>query len=226
VTGWFLLDLSPSMDFGTVQTYKRQMLVDFFIVLARLLTRHGNKIGSIFYSGAGDRIIPPLNGKAQVLRMIGDLQNQPHLDRVPQTNLSVLLDKALRMITRRSLIFILSDFISLPGWEKPLSVLAQRHEVLAVRLFDPREMELPDIGHLVFEDSEIGEQLFVDTHDKKFRQRFKEAAKKREYEINATFKRLGVDVLSLSTDDDLVRQIVRFATIRKQRRLNPAAFSK
>jgi uncharacterized protein (DUF58 family) len=143
---------------------------------------------------------------------------------VPQTDLNVLLQKGLRLIRRRSLIFILSDFISKPGWDKPLGVLAQRHEVLGVRLFDPREIDLPDIGNVIFEDAEIGEQIFVDTHDKKFRKRFTEAARAREYEINLTFHRVGIDVLPLSTEDDLVRQIIRFATIRKQRKLNPASF--
>jgi uncharacterized protein (DUF58 family) len=94
--------------------------------------------------------------------------------------------------------------------------------VLALRLYDRREVELPDIGPIIFEDSETGEQLYIDTHDKKFRQRFNEAARRREYELHVTFKRAGVDVLSLSTEDDLVREIVRFAMLRKQRKILPA----
>ncbi|HMB25341.1 MAG TPA: hypothetical protein VKP08_21010, partial [Anaerolineales bacterium] len=113
---------------------------------------------------------------------------------------------------------IISDFISEPGWEQPLSLLNQHHEVLAIRLWDPREMELPDIGVLVMEDAETGEQLLVDTHDRKFRQRFHEAALKREAALNESFKRAGVDALSLSTEEDLVRAIVRFAQQRKQHR--------
>ena len=226
VSAWFLLDLSPSVDFGTVQTLKRNLLIDFFVVLARLLTRHGNRVGAIFYSGNVDAIITPLSGKPHILRLINDLLDQPKLKQAPATNLNTLLETVLRVVKRRSLIFIISDFISTPGWEKPLNVLSQRHEVLAIRLTDPREIELPDIGPIIFEDAETHEQLYIDTHDLKFRNRFKEAAQRREYELNIIFHRLGIDVLSLSTDSDLVKEIVRFATLRKQRRLAPAAFAK
>lgn len=223
VTAWFLLDLSPSVDFGTVRTQKRTLLIDFVTVLARLLTRHGNRIGAILYAGKVERVIPARSGKLQVLRLIQDLQHQPRLKHTPPTNLTLLLENAARTIRRRSLVFIISDFISAPGWEKPLGVLTQRHEVLAIRLFDPREIDLPDIGPLIFEDAETGEQLYIDTHDKKFRKRFTEAAKRREYELNVAFARAGVDVLPLSTEDDLVKEVVRFATLRKQRKANPAA---
>ena len=152
----------------------------------------------------------------QVLRLVNDMLKQPRLNHIPTTNLKSFLDGALNSLRRRSLVFVISDFISEPGWERPLSLLAQRHEVLAVRLYDPRERELPDVGMVVMEDAETGEQLFVDTHDKKFRQRFADAAQKRELELSAAFKHAGVDVLSLSTEDDLVRQIVRFAKRREQ----------
>jgi len=146
------------------------------------------------------------------------LQRLPPLARAPFTDLKRLLDAAYRAIKRRSLIFVISDFISTPGWDKPLGLLNQRHEVLCVRLTDPRERDLPDIGVVVMEDSETGEQLYIDTHDRKFRERFHQAAEKREYDLNATFRRAGIDVLPLSTEDDLVKSIVRFATMRKQRK--------
>jgi uncharacterized protein (DUF58 family) len=218
VTAWFLLDLSPSMDFGKLQTHKRMMLIDFVTTVARLLTRHGNRVGAMFYSGRIDRTIPARGGRLQVLRLVNDLLNRPRLPRAPFTNLTPLLQGGLNAIKRRSLVFIISDFISVPGWERPLSLLNRRHEVLAIRLWDPREVELPDVGPIIMEDSETGEQLYVDTHNKNFRQRFQEAAQRREAALNAAFKRAGVDALSLSTDEDLVRAIVRFATLRQQRR--------
>ena len=218
VTAWFLLDMSPSVDFGTLQTQveKRTMLVDFVTVLARLLTRHGNRVGAMMFGSRLQHTVPARGGRIQVLRLVNDMLKQPRLSKVPTTNLKSFLQGALNSLKRRSLVFVISDFISEPGWEKPLSLLAQRHEVLAVRLFDPRERDLPDVGMLVLEDAETGEQLFVDTHDKKFRQRFAEAAQQREAELSAAFKRTGVDVLPLSTEDDLVRQIVRFAKRREQ----------
>jgi uncharacterized protein (DUF58 family) len=218
LTAWFLLDLSPSVDFGTLLHQKRTMLVDFVAVLARLLTRHGNRVGAMMFNGGAQHIVPARSGKIQVLRLINDMLNQPRLSRAPFTNLSLLLQKALNSVRRRSLIFVISDFISEPGWEKPLSLLNQRHEVLAIRLWDPREMEMPDIGVVMMEDAETGEQLYVDTHDKKFRRRFYEAALQREAALTESFKRAGVDALSLSTEEDLVRAIVRFAQQRKQRR--------
>lgn len=218
IAAWFLLDLSPSVDFGTVQTLKRNMLIDFVATLARLLTRHGNRVGAVLYDSHVERVIPAAGGRPQVLRIINDLQRLPHLPRAPFTDLSKLLQAAYRAIKRRSLIFVISDFISAPGWDKPLGLLNQRHEVLCVRLTDPRERELPDIGVVIMEDSETGEQLYIDTHDRKFRERFQQAADKREYDLNVTFKRIGTEMLPLSTEDDLVKSIMRFATMRKQRK--------
>jgi uncharacterized protein (DUF58 family) len=220
ITAWFLLDLSPSMDFGTVlmESVKRTVLIDFVTTLARLLTRHGNRVGAMFYGRRVERTIPARGGRIQVLRLINDLLKQPRLPQAPFTNLTPLLEAGLHAIKRRSLIFIISDFISAPGWERPLNLLNRRHEVLAIRLWDPREVELPDIGPIIMEDAETGEQLYVDTHDRRFRRRFREAAQRREATLNEAFKRAGVDALSLSTEEDLVRAIVRFATLRGQRR--------
>ncbi len=218
ITAWFLLDLSPSIDFGTVENLKRTVLIDFVATFARLLTRHGNRVGAMFYGNDVDRIIPARGGRAQVLRIINDLLKQPSLPQTPFTDLVPLLNTALHTIKQRSLIFILSDFICTPGWERPLMLLNQRHDVLAIRLWDEAEIELPDIGLIVMEDAETGEQIYVDTHDKSFRHRFQEAAIQREAVLTETFKRAGVDTLSLSTDEDLVRAITRLTTLRQQRR--------
>jgi uncharacterized protein (DUF58 family) len=219
ITAWFLLDLSPSVDFGTVGVQKRSMLIDFVAVLARLMTRHGNRVGAMMFGSRIQHTVPARGGKVQVLRLIHDLLKQPNLSRVPRTDLKLFFEGALHAIKRRSLIFILSDFLSEPGWERPLNMLGQKHEVVAIRLMDPRETELPDVGMVVMEDAETGEQLFVDTHDAKFRRRFLEEAQKREEELARAFKRAGVDMLTLSTEDDLIRAILRFAKRRQQRKV-------
>ncbi|HET7081817.1 MAG TPA: DUF58 domain-containing protein, partial [Chloroflexia bacterium] len=211
-------DLSPSMDFGSVQSLKRSVLIDCVATLARLLTRHGNRVGAIFYGGGVERTIPAGSGRLHVLRLINDLLRQPPLPKAPFTDLTPLVQAGLHTIRRRTLIFIVSDFISAPGWDRALRLLNQRHEVIAIRLWDPREVELPDAGPLILEDAETGEQLYVDTRDKAFRKRFQEAAQQREAALQETFKQAGVDTLALSTDEDLVRAIVRFATLRRQRR--------
>jgi uncharacterized protein (DUF58 family) len=216
ITAWFLLDLSPSIDFGTVQSLKRNVLIDFVTTLARLLTRHGNRVGAIFYDSHVEKVIPARGGRIQVLRLTNDLLKQPQLPRAPFTNLNPLLEGGLYSFRKRSLVFVISDFICAPGWERTLNLLNQRHEVLTVRLWDPREIQLPDMGMIVMEDAETGEQMFVDTHDRKFRQRFEEAARQREADLGQAFKRAGVDVLALSTEDDLVQAIVRFASLRRR----------
>jgi uncharacterized protein (DUF58 family) len=223
VTAWFLLDMSPSVDFGTVATDKRKLLVDFVGVLARLLTRHGNKVGALIFSGSIARTVPARGGRMHVLRLIRELQDQPRLQRAPQTDLSLLLESALRIIGRRSLLFVVSDFLSVKGWDKPLDMLTRKHEILAVRLSDPRESELPDVGAIVFEDAETGEQLFIDTHDRGFRKRFSEAARSRREELDSLLARRGVELLPLSTEGDMAKEIVRFAIERKQRRAAPSA---
>jgi uncharacterized protein (DUF58 family) len=218
ITAWFLVDLSPSMDFGAEQSLKRSVLIDFVATLARLLTRHGNRVGAIFYGSRVEAMIPARGGRIQTLRLINELLHQPQLPQTPFTDLSPLLYAGLYGIKRRSLVFVISDFISAPGWERPLNQLNHHHDVIAVRLWDPREVELPDIGPMIMQDAETGERLYVDTHDRKFRQRFQEAARQREADLDEAFLRAGVDALALSTDEDLIHAIVRFATLREQRR--------
>lgn len=220
ITAWFLLDVSPSVDFGAVHNQKRTVLMNFVAVVARLLTRHGNRVGAMMFGSTGtvQHTVPPRGGRIQVLRLINDMLKQPRLSHAPFTDLKLFLNGALNTIKRRSLVFVISDFISAPGWETPLSLLNQCHDVLAVRLWDPREVEMPDIGIVVMQDAETGEQLHVDTHDRKFRQRFFDAAQLRESGLKQSFKRAGVDMLSLSTEEDMVRAIVRFAKQRQGRR--------
>ena len=217
ITAQFLLDLSPSVDFGTADRRKRDLLIDFTGILARLLTRHGNRVGATMYGAHVERVVPARGGRIQVLRLLNELERRPRLERAPLTSLSELIDAGLRALKRRSLVFVISDFFSAEGWEDRLTMLARRHETLAVRLVDPRENELPDVGPLILTDSETGEQLWVDTHDGGFRSRLTAAARRREQHLAEAFAKAGVDVLVLRTDEDLVRSIVRFAYARKQR---------
>jgi uncharacterized protein (DUF58 family) len=217
INAWFLVDLSPSVDFGSGQVRKRSVATDFVAVLARLLTRHGNRVGALLYSDKVDTVIPARNGRRHVLHLMDKMTSRPDLPRCAGTRLEDLLHGGFSIVKRRSLVFIVSDFISAPGWAKPLSLLARRHEVIAVRLYDPLEMELPDLGLFVMQDAETGEQLFIDTHDKGFRKRFAELAQRRETELHAAFREAGVDALELATDEHLSDAILRFADLRKRR---------
>ncbi len=218
VTAWFLLDLSPSMAFGALERHKESVMVDFVGVLARLLTRNGNRVGAILYDNDIELAIPPRGGRLQVLRLINDIHRQQSSPGGAMTDLAKLLESAYNSIKRRSLIFLVSDFICLPEWDRAMERLNRKHDLLAVRLWDPREADLPDVGVVLVEDSETGVQMSVDTSDKGFRRRFHEAARRREAELAQTFKRAGVDELTLSTEEDLVLAILRFASLRARAR--------
>jgi uncharacterized protein (DUF58 family) len=216
MTAWFLLDLSPSVDFGSGAKRKQSVSSGFVAVLARLLTRHGNRVGAILYGSGVDRIIPAGSGRRHVLQLMHAMAQRPASIDQGVTRLADLLSSASNMVRRRSTVFVVSDFISEPGWEKPLALLAQKHEVVAVRLFDPLETHLPDLGLITMRDAESGEQLLVDTSNAKFRQRFVQIAAQRETVLRQTLARAGVDTLELSTDDDLVQSILRFTELRKR----------
>ena len=216
VAAWFLLDLSPSMDFGSCGQ-KRSVLIEFVAVLARLLTRHGNRVGALFYGHSVDTVIPARSGRRHALHVLHKLLSRPERSESKATDLRELFQTASRVMQRRSLVFVLSDFISAPGWAEPLALLARRHEAIAVRLCDPLEFTLPDLGLLAMRDAETGELVFVDTHDRVFRKRFAALAERRERELKSAFHQAGMDALELSTEDDLVDAIVRFADLRKRR---------
>jgi uncharacterized protein (DUF58 family) len=217
MSAWFLLDLSPSMDFGSSELRKRNVSAEFVAVLARMLTRHGNRVGAMLYGSGVDAVIPARGGRHHVLHLLHTLQARPESTVLGATRLHELLESAANLVRRRSTVFVVSDFITEPGWEKPLGQLARRHEVVAVRLLDPLELDLPDLGLIPIRDAETGEQLLVDTHDAGFRKRFARIAAQREADLRQSFARAGVDTLELSTDDNLVDAIMRFTDLRKRR---------
>ncbi|MDM0090207.1 MULTISPECIES: DUF58 domain-containing protein [unclassified Variovorax] len=219
MAAWFVLDLSRSVDFGSGLRAKREISAGFVGVLARLLTRHGNRVGALVYGSDLEAVIPPRSGRRHVLHLLHSMERRAVEGPAAQglTRLAELLQSAATLMPRRATVFVVSDFLSEPGWEKPLARLAQRHEVVAVRLFDPLELSLPDLGLVPLRDAETGDQLWVDTHDAGFRQRFARLAAERENTLRAALAKAGVDALELSTDDDLAAAILRFADLRKRR---------
>ena len=237
MTAWFLVDMSPSMNFGSQAQRKRDVAVQFVSVLARLLTGRGNRVGALLF-GAGDgtaqdTVLPARGGRQQVLQMMHAMQVMASGQAKPlhvasksgkaagknPTRLRELLLSAGQVVRRRSTIFVVSDFITEAGWEPALGQLVHRHEVTAVRLFDPLELALPDLGMVAMRDLETGEQLMVDTHDKGFRQRFARIAAEREAALHQSLGRAGADTLELSTDDDLVNALMRFTNLRNRRKV-------
>ncbi|RYZ02377.1 MAG: DUF58 domain-containing protein, partial [Comamonadaceae bacterium] len=206
MAAWFVLDLSASIDFGSGRQAKREVSTGFVGIMARLLTRHGNRVGALVYGTDLEAVIPPRSGRAHVLHLLHSMQRRaaPAGKVAPGlTRLADMLRSAGVLMPRRATVFVVSDFLSEPGWERPLAQLAQRHDVVAIRLFDPLELELPDLGLVPLRDAETGEQVWVDTHDRGFRKRFARLAAERETVLRAALARAGVDTLELSTDDDL-----------------------
>jgi uncharacterized protein (DUF58 family) len=180
-------------------------------------------VGALVYGTDVEAVIPPRTGRRHVLYLLNVMERRARRREAASpkdrgmTRLGDLLKSAAVLMPRRSTVFVVSDFLSEPGWERPLAQLVQRHEVVAVRLFDPLELDIPDLGLVPLTDAETGEQLWVDTHDAGFRKRFARLAAERENTLRETLARVGVDTLELSTNDDLVEAIVRFADMRKRR---------
>ena len=218
MTAWLLLDLSGSIDFGSNEQTKLAVSTAFVALLARVLTRHGNRVGAMLYGRQVDTVLPPRLSRLHVLNLMQRMRQRPQQQAGGGgTSLGDLLNAAAGTIKRRSLVLVVSDFISEPGWDTALARLAQRHEVVAVRLYDPLEMALPELGLVTVEDAESGEQLFIDTSDPAFRQRYAAEAEAREAALRDGLARAGADTLELSTEDDLLEAMLRFAAMRRQR---------
>ncbi len=215
ITAWFLLDVSPSLDFGTSGRTKRQVAAELFAVISRLLMRRGNRIGAMFFGGTDDRVVPAMGGRAHALSMLELLLRRPALDRAPATSIRSAIETATRVIRRRSVVFAISDFASPVDWRHQLGVLARRNEVIFMRVVDPFEIELPDAGILTLQDAETGERIQVDTGSRKLRNAFTALVAEQEAAMSAAMSAAGVDGLEISTRDDLIDTILRFAQARR-----------
>ena len=240
VTAWLLLDHSASMGFGPVDRQKDLVLAEVATTLALVLTRRGNRVGMVVFDRDIERVLPARSGRDQVLQIADLLLDRRSTGAAPGppagssrgrrrargsheperrvTDLGAMLRRSAAMIRRRSLVVVVSDFISEPGWEQALGRLARRHEVVALQVSDPREDELPDVGSIYVEDTETGEQIFVDTSDRGFRARLKQAADERQAAIDEATRSAGVDLHQIRTDEDLVRSLLRISALRRSRR--------
>ena len=184
-------------------------------MIFRLLNGKCNRTGAMLFGTTVEKVIPARGGRRQLLYIYDALSH--HVSKRGTTDLKQALSEASRLIRRRSLVFVVSDFISGPGWEKPLGLLSSRHDVIAVKLADPLESRMPNLGLLTFQDSETGEQILVDTNDRGFRSRFASISDAREEALRQAFQKLGVDAVELSTEDDVADAVLRFADMRKYR---------
>ena len=216
LTAWFVIDRSASMQFGHGGRTKADVVAEVTTALARILSNRGNRVGAVLWNDAIEGTLQPRTGRPQVLRLARQLLAPPTVGGV-QTSLAGMLEAAASIARRRAMVFVISDFVSEPGWDVGLRRLATRHDVVAIRIVDPQEVEMPNAGLVVVQDAETGEQMTVDTSNPRFRQRFIEAAELREAEIAAESTRAGVDLFTISTSDDVARSLLNMVASRKVR---------
>jgi uncharacterized protein (DUF58 family) len=219
ITAWLVLDQSASMRFGGTAQGKDSVLTDLAVCLARLFTRGGNRVGAVLYDNASQRVIPPRTGRTHVLHLTDEV-TRPAAGRPDggTTDLAAMLRLAASTARRRGLVFVISDFIGDATWEPALTRLAQRQEVVAIRVVHPMELDLPDLGLVLVEDAETGEQVLADTSDPLFRRRLRAEVDAREEAVTASMRRAGVTTHRISTDDDLVEALVGMVRQSKRRR--------
>lgn len=220
VHAWFLLDLSGSMDFGSTGLSKRELMLRYVGVMAKLLMRRGNRIGALVFNPGepeGFKYIPARMHRRHLLHLMHVLASSASPRETHQTRLKDWLRQANGLLKRRSCVFVVSDFMGAFDWASELSALGQRHDSVVVRLVDPAEVVLPQGGLLLLQDPETSEQLLLDTTDPQFRQRYTRMVEDRQAQLAQCFAQAGIDALELSTDEDLASALIRFAELRKRR---------
>ena len=211
---WLLVDVSASIDWGTAECLKRHRALELAGIAGHLLSRDSNRVGAMLFADRPLSFVPPGSGRNHLIGLLEGLQAEPPQNRCAATDLAGALERAASILRRRSLVLVVSDFLVPEGWQMTLLKLARRHEVVAVRLRDPREMALPDVGLVTLEDPETGAQLLVDTSDAGLRDRFVRAAQEQHDRLRRELAAFGVDLLTLSTGEPLLSAMVRFLSAR------------
>jgi uncharacterized protein (DUF58 family) len=218
LTAWLVLDRSASMAVGAPGRGKQDVLDELALVVARLFSRGGNNVGVLFYDTGVVRVVPPGTGRRHVLRIGAELARTAGARHGSTTDLAAMLDAVARLARRRSLIVAVSDFIGAGDWERTLLRLTPRHEVVALRVVDAADDELPDAGLIVVQDAETGEQLIVDSSDPVLRARLGAAVAERDARLDAGMRRAGVLLQSIRTTDDLAASLIEVVTRTRRRR--------
>jgi uncharacterized protein (DUF58 family) len=243
LTAWLLLDRSASMAVGAPGCGKDDVLSELALVLARLFGRGGNRVGALLYDTGTVRTIPPGTGRRHALRIGAELARTAAYRPAPgrngagrngagrnragrngasryqgTTDLAAMLDAVAKLARRRALIVVVSDFIGDGDWGRSLLRLVPRHEVVALRITDTADDELPDVGLVVIEDAETGEQLVVDSSDPLLRARLRAGVAERDTRLAAGMSRAGVPLHRIGTDADLAAALIEVVATTQRRR--------
>ena len=226
LTAWFLVDVTSSMRVSADTRSKQDCALILVAALARMFTRHGNRVGALIYDGQTVEVLRPGSSRTQVLTLLQRLRlrsrDSAAAAMAVPTDLSALLSRAQAVIRQRCMVFVVSDFLSRPGWEQALGRLGQRHDLMAVVLSDPLQRDLSDWGLITVEDAETGEQLFIDTDDPTFCDRYTELAEEQHAALLSGLADCGVDILELQPEDEVMGALMRVCELRRQRARRPA----
>jgi uncharacterized protein (DUF58 family) len=214
MTVMILLDVSASGNFGSVEESKREMAAEIAAILAFSAIHNNDKVGLLLFSDRVELFIPPKKGRHHILRLIREMLYFEPVGR--GTDLSGALEYLNKVVTRRSLLFLVSDFLT-PDFSMPLTVTAKRHDTVALRVVDPAEETLPDVGVVLLEDPETGEQIEVDTSRRSISRSYAKHAEDRLRDLGRLFGARGIDLLELHTDRDYLPVLRGFFERRGRR---------
>ncbi len=214
MTVMLVVDLSASGEFGTAGRLKNELAAEFCAVLAFAAVRNNDKVGLIIFTDEIELFIPPKKGSGHVLRLIRELL----YFKMPKkkTNIPMALDYLARVIRKKATVFLVSDFMA-DDFKKELSLINRRHDVVAVAVRDPAEIEMPSVGLVEFVDAESGEVMLVDTSSGKFRGRFGSASAKRGEELAELLRSINVDCINIRTDKPYIHDLIKFFHMRHRR---------
>lgn len=216
---WLIVDTSASLDWGTALVLKRDAALEMASAAASLIARHGSRVGAIVFDSNVRRVLPPVAGRTGRLHLVGNLDADFASGGAgPATALAAALSQAAKVIQRRSLLIVISDFLAAGGWQRPMAILGHRHEVVAARVVDPTELAIPNIGVVTFEDPETGEQLQVDTSDSRLRDRFQLAAAEQSRHITEDLRRAHVTEFRITTAKPFLPQLIEYLRRRNVER--------
>ncbi len=211
----FLVDLSASGTFGTVRSTKNQVAAELCAMLAFSATKNNDKAALIVFTDTVEMFVPPKKGTSHVLRMIRDLLVfEP---KQAKTNIAGALDYLGRVITKRSVVFLISDFQG-SDYAKPMRILGKKHDLIAVSISDPREISMPNVGLIELEDAETGELVVIDTGNAAVRGEYEDLSRDRSSELKESLNSMGVDQIDICTDRDYTHDLVRFFRARERKR--------
>ena len=214
LTVMLMVDASSSGEFGTFERMKGEIAVEICALLAFSAIKNNDKVGLIIFTDKVEKFVPPRKGKSHVLRVLRELLYFQPEDRM--TDIGAALDYMNRVVRRRSVAFLVSDFISTP-YEKALRIANRKHDIVAINIVDPREMELPKIGYIELEDAETGEQILLDTTDAQVRQMFSQKTSEAMHQRDKLFKSMNVDSIVIHTHESYFEPLMKFFRMRAKR---------